>query len=150
MPRKAPSMPGSCVQLHILGALLLAALGAGCTRTVGGGSEESPDGKYRIYGRIQGAAGRRFVDSTSKQIFIKITKVGNPETLLYAREIRTNASDLTFHAVWQTNGGLVLTFFDYGPGVSAANASRTGAPSNHILTASYSFDAKRGQFVESP
>ena len=55
--------------------LSVAIMFLGCSRTVTGGYEDSPDGKYRIWVRTFGAYGHAFTDYTRKTIRISIVEV---------------------------------------------------------------------------
>jgi len=127
-------------------ALLL----AGCSRTVIGGYSDSPDTKYRVYGRIYGAFGHSFMDETDKKISISIVAAGGTEKLLFKREYRVHGSDVGWDGTWHDGTNLVIEIFEYPPGVNPWDLSKKGTPTNHIRTLTYFFDSKAGKFAEQP
>jgi hypothetical protein len=130
-----------------MGALLLA---VGCTRTVTGGFEDSPDKKYRCYGRVFGAYGRSFIEDTAKTVRISIVKNDTSETLLLRKEFAVNGADVTWDAIWEGQSSLQIIISDYGPGVSFYGPEKDAPPKRHIKTARFAFDAKTGEFSEQP
>jgi hypothetical protein len=125
------------------------ALCTGCSRTVVGGYEDSPDRKYRIYGRLFGAYGRAFTENTEKTILIRICTTGQSEQLLLSKEYRVKGSDVTWQPTWGTNSDLTVVVFDYGLGVSRYDERPKGSPSNHICTLKFRFDSKARTFTEN-
>ena len=69
----------------------------GCSRTVIGGFVDSPDSKYRMYGRVYGVFGRAFLDDTDKTVRISIVLNDARETILFRKEIRVKGSDVGWH-----------------------------------------------------
>src|SRR5437867_1671922 len=119
---KAPKLVAlffSCV------LLLIAVLGAtGCSRTVHGGFVDSPDKKYRFYGRVYGAYGRSFLENTAKTVWISIVANDANETLLFRKEYRVNGSDVGWDATWDNQDNLTVVIYDYGIGVESADAKK--------------------------
>jgi len=132
-------------------ALGLAALWvAGCSRTVIGGYADSPDKKYRVYGRVYGEYGRSFLDETDKTIRVSIVAEGGSETLLFRKEYRVHGSDVGWDGAWHGSTNLVVVFFEYPRGVNRWDLTKQGTPTNHICTVTYLFDSKTGTFAEQP
>lgn len=138
-----------CKRLWLLTIALTATLGfVGCTRTVVGGYTDSPDKKYRVYGRIYGAYGRSFLDNTPKTVRISIVTAAGNETLLLRKGYRVQGSDVGWDATWNEHHNLTVVFFEYPPGVSRWDLTKKGAPTNHIRTVTYRFDSKAATFTE--
>src|SRR5882724_6642249 len=86
----------------------------GCTRTVTGGFTDSPDKKYRMYGRVYGALGKAFLDETGKTVRLSIVLNDAQETLLFRNEIRVKGSDVGWDCTWDKDGNVSVVVFDYG------------------------------------
>ena len=123
-------------------------LSAGCTRTVVGGYTDSPDKKYRVYGRTYGAYGRAFVDETSKKFRVTIVTGDTNETLLLRKEYHVRGSDVSWDASWDQHNNLTVVVYDYGRGLDRVDASKRGSPTNHLLTLVYRLDSKTRSFSE--
>ena len=123
-------------------------LSAGCTRTVVGGYEQSPDKEYCVYGRIYGAYGRAFLDETSKTVRISIVVAGTNQILLFRKEYRVRGSDVSWDAAWDQHNNLTVVVYDYGRGLDEVDARKRGSPTNHLLTLVYRLDSKRRSFSE--
>jgi hypothetical protein len=122
----------------------------GCTRTVMGGYTDSPDKKFRIYGRVYGQYGRSFLEQGPKQVRISI--VAGPisdETLLLRREYRVQGFDVGWAADWDEHNNLTVVVHDYGRGIDRWDAKKNGSPTNHLLTLVYRLDPKTRKFVEA-
>lgn len=134
--------------------LLTSALGIiGCSRTVTGGYENSPDGKYRLWVRTIGAYGHAFVDRTHKTVRIRVDenpnlKNGGREVILFSKEYHFTCADVSLNSSWDDKGNLTLVVYDFGPGVSSYDAAQTHIASNHIATLSLTFDKQAGTFRE--
>ena len=137
------------LRLSLAVVALVATMGfLGCTRTVVGGYIDSPDKKYRVYGKIYGPYGRSFLDNTPKTVRISIVTVPGNETLLLRKEYRVQGSDVGWDANWDEHHNLTVVFFQYPPGVSRWDLSKKGSPTNHIRTVAYRFDSKAATFTE--
>ena len=132
------AMIGACVILSLLG----------CTRTVVGGYSDSPDKKYRVYGRMYGAYGRSFLDRTPKIVRVSIVMTAGIEKPLFKKEYRIEGSDVGWDATWDEHHNLTLVFFEYSAGVSRWDLDKKGAPTNYIRTVTYRFDSKTALFTE--
>ena len=121
----------------------------GCSRTVLGGYTDSPDKKYRVYGRVYGAYGRSFVDNTPKTIRISIVAAIGGEKLLLRKEYRIQGADVGWDATWDEQDNLTLAIFEYPPSISRWDLTKKGAPTNHILGVIYHFDSKTVTFTEA-
>jgi hypothetical protein len=107
---------------------------AGCTRTVAGGYTDSPDGQYRMYGRVFGA------------VRITILKNEVSDQPLFTKVYRVVGSDVTWHATWRDKSELTVVVYDYGAGVSHFDV-KSGA-TNYLGALAYKFDRNTGRFVE--
>lgn len=123
----------------------------GCTATYTGGSVNSPDGKYVLYGHVRGAYGRSFIDQTAKTIRMDIVaKSGGDGKTLLQRKYRVQGSDVCWDAIWDKDDNLTLVFYDYGTGVSFYDARKNGTPKRQIRTVTYTFDSNTRAFSERP
>jgi len=134
-------------------SLLVVAIAAsvcflGCRRTVKGGYIDSPDNKYRMYGRVYGAYGRSFPAATSKTIRISIVSTGN-ETLLIRKEYQLVGSDISWNAAWDNQDNLTVVIYDFGPGISYYDVKDHASPTNYIRTLFYHLDGKAGIFRDA-
>jgi hypothetical protein len=127
----------------------LATTFVGCSRTVIGGFTDSPDKKYRVYGRVFGALGHAFIDDTVKTVRITIVANDERETLLFRKEYRVKGSDVGYDATWDEHNNLAMVIYDYGPGVQFHGLAKDAPPERHIRTLSYHFDSKAGTFTEN-
>jgi hypothetical protein len=121
----------------------------GCSRTVTGGFDDSPDKKYRMYGRVYGALGKAFLDETRKTVRISIVTKDSEETLIFRREIRVKGSDVSWDCTWDEDDNLTVVVFDYGPRVYWEDARKSGTPSNRLARISLIRDKQTGKFQES-
>jgi len=101
-----------------------------------------------MYGRVYGAYGRSFLDSTAKQIRISIVTTGGSQTLLFRKEYRVKGSDVGWDATWDEHNHLSIVVYDYGPGVDSTIGEKNGNPKQNLLTLTYHFDSKSGAFTE--
>jgi hypothetical protein len=120
----------------------------GCTRTVTGGFEDSPDKKYRMYGRVYGALGKAFLDETPKTLRISIVTNDSAETLIFRKKIRVKGSDVRWDCIWNENEKVTVIVFDYGPGVYWEDARQAGIPSNYLASVSLIRNKRTGKFQE--
>ena len=142
--------PRSLALRCLVGAVCLAVLFgvAGCTRTVIGGYEVSPDKRYCVYGRIYGAYGRSFLDNTTKTARISIVTVAPNETLLFRKEYRIRGSDVSWDGTWDQQHNLTVVFFEYPPGVNRYDLNQKGSPTNFLRAVKFRFDSKAQTFAE--
>jgi len=120
----------------------------GCSRTVTGGFTDSPDKKYRMYGRVYGALGKAFLDETPKIVRISIVTKDSKETLIFRREIHVKGSDVSWDCTWNTADNVSVVVFDYGPHVYWEDARKAGTPSNYLASVSLIRDNQTGKFQE--
>jgi hypothetical protein len=137
----------------LLALFALICFGSGCTRTyisTGDPGVPSPDGSStRICWTTYGAYGRSFVQRTKKLVDVCIKKGQQPQAqTLFLHRYKFIASDLGGDARWVSPEEVVLQFYDYGDGVTSYDASKTGAPSNHISTLAFHLDKHSGRFTE--
>jgi hypothetical protein len=164
--------PRHCLFVSLLVSALICCTGCRIS-TFTGGSNESPDGKYVVYGHTRGAGGRAYIDDTKKTVFITIetkgtqriailtnyqngaiaseTAVavsGKPGKPLLEKKSQVRGSDVCWDATWGKGDSLTLFFYDYGPGVSYYAARKNGTRKREIRVFHYVLDAKSGRFVE--
>ena len=120
----------------------------GCSRTVTGGFEDSPDKKFRMYGRVFGALGKAFMDETPKTVRISVVTNDSEERLLFRREIHVKGSDVSWDCIWDKEDNLSVVIFDYGPRVYSEDAQKKGTRSNLLATVSLIRDKQTGTFKE--
>ena len=120
----------------------------GCSRTVTGGSDDSPDKKFRMYGRVYGALGKAFLDETRKTVRISIVTNDPEETLIFRREIHVKGSDVSWDCTWDKDDNVSVVVFDYGPRVYWEDARKAGRPSNYLASVSLIRDKQTGKFQE--
>jgi hypothetical protein len=120
----------------------------GCSRTVTGGFQDSPDKKFRLYGRVYGALGRAFVENTKKTVRISIVANDATETLLLRKEYRVRGADIGWSSIWDSQDNLTVAIFESGPGVGGLRGAEVPTASNHIETASFLLDKQTGKFHE--
>ena len=118
----------------------------GCTATYMAGYTDSPDGKYRFYGSVRGSYGRSFDEQTTKVIRIRIVSIGGSEIDLFKEKFKVTGSDVCWDAKWDSKDNLVLSIYDFGPGIDRYDAVQKGSPTNHIRTVIYHFNSKAGIF----
>jgi hypothetical protein len=121
----------------------------GCSRTVTGGFTDSPDKKFRMYGRTYGALGVKFIDKTRKTVRISIVASDSAETLLYRREFHIKGSDVGWDCTWDKDDNATVVIYDYPPNVYWEDAVKAGIPSNHLATVSLTFEKKTGKFRDT-
>ena len=117
-----------------IGVLLL-----GCSRTVTGGYEDSPDGKYRVWIRNFGAYGRAFTYRTRKIVRISLVEIVGAKTnwdekLLFTKEYHFKCADVMVNTSWDKEDNLTAVVYDYAPGMSWESARKAASPSNYIAT----------------
>lgn len=164
------------IRLYLFTGLLISTVMCcvGCRiSTFTGGANDSPDGKYVVYGHIRGAGGRAYIDDTEKTVFITIETKGN-QTLtmvtnnqnvvtatetavavggesgkpLLKKKYQVRGADVSWDATWEKNDNVTISLYDYGPGVYWEDARKNGTPKRQIRTLHYVFDLKSGRFVE--
>lgn len=125
----------------------------GCSRTVTGGYEDSPDGKYRVWIRNFGAYGHAFTDRTRKIVRIRLVGIIGAkhkweEKLLFTKEYHFQCSDVMVDTSWDKEDNLNAVIYDYAPGVYWEDARKAGSPSNYIATVSLILDKQTGTVHE--
>ena len=125
----------------------------GCSRTVTGGYEDSPDGKYRLWVRTFGAYGRAFVDRKSKTLRVRLVEViGDKnkwdEKLLFEKEYHFKCADVGLETSWGAQHSLTAIVYDWPDGVVESDAKKQGLASNFIAKLTFEFDQKTGKFTE--
>jgi hypothetical protein len=120
----------------------------GCSRTVIGGYRDSPDGRFRVYGKVYGEYGESFLNETSKRIRISIVSNDGDSNRLLEKEYHVKGSDVSWRAIWDEHNNLKLTIYDFGIGVDSSAANK-GAPTNWIATYHYTFDTNTHTFNET-
>src|SRR5258705_9820196 len=134
--------------------LLLTVIGLlGCSRTVTGGYEDSPDGKYRVWIRKFGAYGQAFTDHTRKIVRLSLVEVIGASTNwnerpLFTKEYHFKCSDVMVGTSWDKEDNLTAVIYDYAPGVYSEDARKAGSPSNYIATVSLILDKQTGKVHE--
>jgi hypothetical protein len=112
----------------------------GCSRTVVGGYADSPDNKYRVYGRVYGALGRRLYENTAKTVRITIVQNGATESQLFRKEFHVKGTHVSWEATWETANDVKLSVYatDIGVGLEATKTT----------SVRLRFDVKAGKFLE--
>jgi hypothetical protein len=138
----------ACIRAQNLrwSALLLCLVMAflGCSRTVTGGYDDSPDKKYRLYGRIFGAYGHNFSENTAKSLHISIVAIDNQTLPLFKKDYRVKGCSISWTSSWDKEDNLTVVLTDYGSAFGQVQGSAT----NHICTLSFHLDSKAGTFME--
>ncbi len=124
------------------------ALTLGCTRTVLGGYSDSPDKKYRVYGRIYGAYGRSFLENTSKSVRITIVDPAKAEKILLRKQYQIKGSNVGWHALWDEQNNLKIVLFEYPPGVNRWDINQKAVPTNQIRSITFRCDRQMERFIE--
>src|SRR2546427_300187 len=120
----------------------------GCGRTVTGGFHDSPDKKFRMYGRVYGALGKAFLDETRKTVRISVVRNDSEETLIFRRDIHVKGSDVGWDCTWDKEDNVSVVVFDYGPRVYWEDARKAGTQSNRLASVSLIRDKQTGKFRE--
>jgi len=115
---------------------------------VTGGFTDSPDKKYRTYGRVYGALGKAFLDETRKTVRLSIVLNDAQERLLFRKEITVKGSDVSWDSTWDKAGNILVAVFDYGPHVYWEDARKAGTASNRLANFSPTLDKQTGKFRE--
>jgi hypothetical protein len=140
-------------KLLLLPLVCLVLLAACSSRTVTGGYEDSPDGKFRLWIRKFGAYGRAFVDRTEKVVHVRLVEIlGDKnnwnEKLLFEKDYHFTCADVGLQTSWDANHNLTAVVYDWPDGVVESDAEKQGIKSNYIATLSFEFDNKTGKFME--
>jgi len=120
----------------------------GCTRIVTGGYVDSPDKKFRLYGRCYGPNGPVDIDSSSRTIRLTIVANDEHETQLFRKEYRVRGSDVGWDAKWDLSNNLTVVIYDYGEGVTFQGPAANEPPRRVFRTLCYSLDLKKEVFKE--
>jgi hypothetical protein len=104
--------------------------------------------------RTLGAFGRSYLDKTKKLVDVDIRRgFGTNETTLFSHRYKfvgsDLGSDLDVNIHWNSQEEVVVSVYDYGPGVSGYDVPKTGAPSNYIATLAFRDDANEPARPES-
>ena len=102
-----------------------------------GGFTDSPDKKYRVYGRVFGALGHTFADDTRKTVRISIVANDTNATLLFRKEYRVKGADVGWDATWNDHNDLSVVIYDYGPGVTFHGLRKDEPPRRLFRTIGY-------------
>jgi hypothetical protein len=144
---KCSQYPRSLASLWVLLSFSAALLITSCSRTVVGGYTDSPDKKYRIYGRVYGAFGRSFLASPTKTVRISIVR-STDNGALFEKEYRVKGFDVGWDAAWKGNEELTVVVFDYGPGVEFHGQKQDEPKRREIRTMTYYYDRTAEHFTE--
>ncbi len=130
--------------------LVLGCLGAaGCMHTViSGNATPSPDGEYKLWMAKHGAGGKAYTARTKKRVYLWIDSAKTNRAPSFSKKYVFTAADLEADDCWTDSTGLTITFYDYGDGVLASEARKTGVPSNHVATLRFVRDPRTGGFIE--
>ncbi len=87
----------------------------GCTRTVTGGYEDSPDGNYRVWVRTFGAYGHAFTDYTRKTVRLRLVEIIGAKTNwqekpLFSKEYHFQGSDVMVNTSWDADDNSQRSF----------------------------------------
>jgi hypothetical protein len=137
----------------LLVPLVCLALLQGCSRTVTGGYDDSPDGKFRLWVRTFGAYRHAFVDRTRKTIRVRLVEViGDKnnwnEKLVFEKKYHFTCADVGLETSWDTNNNLTAVVYDWPDGLVESDAEKQGIASNYIATLRFKFDKNTGKFTE--
>lgn len=146
MRSRIVAIPKRIIALGLATVLLT----VGCSRTVTGGSQDSPDSKYRLLVRVYGPYGRSFVDESNKKLRITIVTLGKQEAILFAKDYSVRGSDVCWVSKWDKRDGLNVEVYDFGRGVTSYTAKERDADTNHIWIMSYRLNSNTGKFEEQP
>ena|SRR5436190_13583674 len=144
MKRLVKFVPTSILATLLAGCLTRAYIGTGAPGV------PSPDKSYRLTIRAYSALWpHQYPDKTKKPVYIGIWS-GNwsSETNLFWKGYRFVGADLTWHVEWASSEYVSVYLFDYGEGLSATDARKSGTPSNHIAMLTYVLNKQTGKFVE--
>jgi len=133
----------------ILLLLVSGVICVGCSRTVIGGSNDAPDKKFRIYGRVFGALGRAFLDNSDKTVRIDVVTGDAAETLLFRKEVHVKGSCVGWSCTWDKDDNANVVIYDYGTNVYWEDAVKAGTPSNRLALVSLKFDKAAGKIHEA-
>jgi hypothetical protein len=140
----------ACLAFRMAVAIGLIVVATSCrSRTMVGGFSDSPDGRAKLLIGVHGAPGHAYDEETLKEIVLEIkSKRRDEEALLAKRHYRVSASCLDWKVSWDNGTEVILTFFDYGPGLDSAEAKRDQKPIRVICTLRYRFDSQRRSYSE--
>ena len=129
----------------------------GCSRTVTGGYEDSPDGNYRLWIRTFGAYGHPFSERTSKTMRLRLVqRIGDTnswdERLLCEKTYHFKCADFGLKTSWSQENSLIAVVYAWDTWDAAESDSgkqRPGVVSNYIATLTFKFDKKGANFTET-
>lgn len=148
MRRRTVTIPKRIIALGLTVATVL--FTAGCNRTVTGGSQDSPDTKYRLLVRVYGAYGHSFVDETNKKLRIVVVCTRKQGATLFAKDYCVRGSDICWVSRWDERDGVNIDVYDFGRGISSCTAKENNAGTNYIRSLSYRLNSNTGKFEEQP
>ena len=109
-------------------SLFLAVCIMGCSYTsTGKPINPSPDNKYNLGIRSDGAYGKAYINHTIKKIYIWIEENSN-QKLIFNTTLQIKASDLEFNVIWDKNYNVTIECYDYGDNVSNYNGMDKSIP----------------------
>src|ERR1017187_7449854 len=120
----------------------------GCMHTViGGWSQESPDRHYELSVTSHGAAGKAYIDTSRKHVYLRISDLTGL-TDSFHQEYQFVAADLEWRVEWRATNIVSVEFFDCGDKISAHDEGVLHMLSNHIATARFQCDPVTGKVSE--
>jgi hypothetical protein len=109
-----------------------------------GGYSDSPDKRYRMYGRRYEGFG------SSKTIRITIVTNDNAEATLFSKQYPFHGDDIGWDASWDSHDNLKVVIYDYGEGVWF-NGLKKDEPARRVFqTLSYHLDSINGLYHQEP
>src|SRR5437867_58767 len=115
----------------------------GCgTRTTVAGFSDSPDGKFRLYIRKQGATRRAYNDESEKNVTLTVVKANALETPIFKTNFVVRSSALTSDIKWEEDDSFSITLYDYGAGIDMYDGRKQGIPTRHIRSIRFRFDSR--------
>jgi hypothetical protein len=119
-----------------------------CSRSVTGGYVDSPDMKYRVYGRCFGPTGPVNVVGWVKTIRITIVANDKDEAQLFMNEYHFRGAEVRWEAKWASNDDLAVTIFESSKSVESDNVKTNVPLKRKFRTLTYKFNPKTGVFTE--
>ena len=111
-----------------------------CSRTVIGGYSDSPDSRFRVYGRVHGAYGRSFLETTPKTVSITIVEKSG-EKVLFRKQFRVIGGYLKWEPTWRADDTLVIEIVEQN-GVSKTNQTKW------MTTKTFRLNADQTKFMD--
>ena len=99
----------------------------------------SPTKQLRVTGIKYGAWGKSYYDDTPKAV--KIFIVSHPtEKILVERTFKLTGSHVSWRASWCNETNVVVSFFDYGRGISYYDTTKSNRVERLLKEAEFFFD----------